>query len=1246
MRALNSAIASLRRHNNLQARTSYNSQRIAHQGGQGDRLLKGIAVERQKGYQNISGKMTTFGIFLVEELQGLTGCVNGHHRRTLTKLIEEGEGYEAMNCRERELHLRRVESVLGSLKWESEHVQNAPLRSRTSHVLRMQHPLATGGESGNSLVQRVKTSGSADANGQPLGHIEERVRLDRDSMAEGYQQTAGISESSGVNQITYKGIVFDLETTGFLNKKSHILEIAALELSSREGMQTLVNIFPNKVPNSDVHGITTEMVHDASLPTSREAVQQFMDFINHHCPTKDIVPVLIAHNGRTFDIPFLAMEFARGGMQIPANWYFMDTLLVARRVINQDNIQSLKLSNLREHFGIAPPAVEHRAWQDVEVLSEVVQHLLCAGAAPDLQQYMQESLKAGQNGSSAPHAGPILELLSSRQSASKRTAMAKESQIMADVQRAADAHVTLDDSLAEFEVRRRMVSRLPAPAEPIDSAAAGGGSDVHALLQAPLSSHRKGFTDKQCKDLVKSGFESLGDLLFFFPRSYISYGNVLRDDAYVHLDGVVTKSSAKTFRNMVFIEVTAMVEAAAVIPSSVGLQNGSVTAHGSSIEEEGHWVDRGNGTASTSGRSVAESIVHGQHMVWGKKVVNSPFGWKMVQKFNSSFGPGSPVTVLGRVARANNRWELDGTAEFLEPTARKAAGTGGLVPVYSQRSPLKKGDIPKLMTKALAILEAAVGAEDVDILPESLCQEYNLVPWLQALRSRHQPETEDEAESARRRLAFEELLVLQLRLLLQRNDIQASALGTEGVCVTELGLLEAAREALPFQLTGGQELALENILRDMQGPLPMMCLLQGDVGCGKTAVAFLALLATAGSGYQAAMMLPTEILASQTHIKLQQLLQSMPEGLQPKLELLTGSTKAKERREIMAGLADGSIDLVVGTHALISDSIVFQNLGFAVVDEQHRFGVEQRARLAAKAVPAPHVMYMTATPIPRTLALVEHGDLALYTINELPPGRSPVATRALTDSPASRALVYDAIKEELATGGRAYIICPLVGDSASKGLADLKAAEEEHRRLEEGGVLGPGVAYGLLHGRLSAEEKADALAAFAAGRTNVLIATTVVEVGVDVPEASVIVVEGAERFGLAALHQLRGRVGRGARPSRCFLITKEDSPRLAILESSHSGFSIAEADLAHRGPGDFLGKRQSGRDAFSLLRSAKLPADKDLLDEARLCAAKLIADWQEGRTEPPPALLAAVRRQASMLLDISPRPASPAADST
>ncbi|EIE26488.1 P-loop containing nucleoside triphosphate hydrolase protein [Coccomyxa subellipsoidea C-169] len=1098
MRALNCAIASLRRHRSLQMRPLHNSQDIGQQSGQGDRLLKGIAKERQKGYQNMSGKKTTFGKFLIEELHGLTGFARGHHRRTLSELIQEGELYEAMNSSQREGHLRRVEYALGSLQWEAEQVRSVPLRIRTGPVLRMQQPSAgsqaiaaplpphlraqwtpPGAEdaedadfskqqagyvpgSHRALLNGQQTmapwlsdgAGQADADAAtvPLpqnGKVALHEGVDGASMAGASEAAAVVSieqtaSTSGPyvpgRQLTYKGIVFDLETTGFPSKKSRILEIAALEMDSQKGMQTLVNIFPHTVPNSEIHGITTEMVHDPSLPTSREAVQQFMDFIDSHCASEDTVPVLIAHNGRRFDIPFLAMEFAREGFKIPANWHFMDTLMVAQKVIDRDNIQSLKLTDMREHFGISAPSVEHRAWQDVE----------------------------------------------------------------------------------------------------------------HWRFKAIALFYR---------DLEKSGFESLGDLLYFFPRSYINFGTVLRDDAYVHLDGTVMQSSAKFFKNLFFSDLTASVEAAAVLPIT-------------------------------------------------------------------------------------GRWELDAsTVEFLEPTAKKAAAAEGLVPVYSQRAPLKKGDMPKLVSKALTILETAGAVNDMDILPEPVREEHSLMPWLQAMRSRHQPQSEQEAEAARQRLAFEELLVLQLRLLLQRNDIQASALGTEGVCVTEVGLVEAAREALPFQLTGGQERALDNVLRDMQGPLPMMCLLQGDVGCGKTAVAFLALLAAAGSGYQAAIMLPTEILASQTHIKLQQLLQSMPEGLQPKLEFLTGSTKAKERREIIGGLADGSVDLIVGTHALISDSVEFQNLGFAVVDEQHRFGVEQRARLAAKASPAPHVMYMTATPIPRTLALVEHGDLALVTINELPPGRSPVATRALTDSPASRALVYEAIKEELASGGRAYIICPLVGESTTKALADVKAAEEEHRRLVEGGVLGEGVSYGLLHGRLSAEEKADALAAFAAGRTTVLIATTVVEVGVDVPEASVIVVEGAERFGLAALHQLRGRVGRGVRASRCFLITQEPSQRLAILETSHSGFSIAEADLVHRGPGDFLGKRQSGRDAFSLLRSARLPADKDLLDDARRCAAKLISEWQEGAVEPPAALMAAVRRQASMLLDVNHVPASLAPES-
>jgi ATP-dependent DNA helicase RecG len=519
----------------------------------------------------------------------------------------------------------------------------------------------------------------------------------------------------------------------------------------------------------------------------------------------------------------------------------------------------------------------------------------------------------------------------------------------------------------------------------------------------------------------------------------------------------------------------------------------------------------------------------------------------------------------------------------------------------------------------------------------------------------HRPSSEAHYESSRQRLAFQELLCLQLKLLLQRAALRLPR-GGEALAGVRLGdwrLAALARAALPFQLTPAQERAVATVAEGVAGWPPMMCLLQGDVGCGKTAVAFLALLAAAGSGYQAAIMAPTEILAEQHYRGLTQLVEHMRAaaaagagagGAAPRLPtvaLLTGSSKRAERGATLAALAAGELDLLVGTHALIGEGVSFASLGLAVIDEQHKFGVQQRARLLAKASPAPHVLSMSATPIPRSLALVLHGELTLATIDEMPPGRAPVATRVLPDAPAARKEMYAHMRRELAEGGQVFIVCPLVEEGGGGGgERELKAAVSERARLVAEGVLEAGQC-GVLHGRMGAEEKEAALRAFASGAAPVIVTTTVIEVGVDVPVASMVIVEHADRFGLAQLHQLRGRVGRGARAASCWLVTDrggEEAARLSVLESCASGFEVAEADFRLRGAGELLGQRQSGRDVAGALRACRLPGDAALLERAREAAA-LHMDRCRGTPEGwAPELLAAVADPSLLELDLAELP--------
>jgi len=513
---------------------------------------------------------------------------------------------------------------------------------------------------------------------------------------------------------------------------------------------------------------------------------------------------------------------------------------------------------------------------------------------------------------------------------------------------------------------------------------------------------------------------------------------------------------------------------------------------------------------------------------------------------------------------------------------------GRVVPIYG----LTEGVVANTVRQAvIAALPAA--AQMKDPLPSGLRKKYGLMELKDAIANIHFPSDSDALKVARRRLVFDEFFYLQLGLL-QRQQ-QARAIQTSAILVPRGQLVDKFHEILPFQLTGAQQRVLNDILNDLQKPVPMNRLVQGDVGSGKTVVAVLAILAAIQSGYQAALMAPTEVLAEQHYRKLV----SWFNLLHLPVELLTGSTKTAKRRQIHSQLATGELPLLVGTHALIQDPVNFHQLGLVVIDEQHRFGVEQRARLQQKGE-QPHVLTMTATPIPRTLALTIHGDLDVSQIDELPPGRQKIQTTVLSGQQRNHA--YDLIRRETAQGRQVYVVLPLVEESEK---LDLRSAVEEHKKLQES--VFPDFQVGLLHGRMSSAEKDEAITKFRDNQTQILVSTTVIEVGVDVPNTTVMLIENAERFGLSQLHQLRGRVGRGAAQSYCLLMSSSRSPdaqqRLKVLEQSQDGFFISEMDMRFRGPGQVLGTRQSGVPDFTL---ASLVEDEEVLLLARQAAEKII----------------------------------------
>lgn len=528
--------------------------------------------------------------------------------------------------------------------------------------------------------------------------------------------------------------------------------------------------------------------------------------------------------------------------------------------------------------------------------------------------------------------------------------------------------------------------------------------------------------------------------------------------------------------------------------------------------------------------------------------------------------------------------------------------------VYPQTEGLTSSAIAKCVRQLLPHAELLP-----DPLPPEMLKKYRLLSKADAVRAIHCPATEEEAFAARRRLIYEELLVLQLGIGRMKNH---------GAASTGAPMKKADAspfwESLPFSPTGAQRRAVEEILTDMSGETSMNRLLQGDVGSGKTLVAAAAIWACIRAGYQAALLAPTEILASQHAENLNRLLS--PFGM--RVALLTGGMKAAARRTTLAAIRDDEADLIVGTHAILSEGVEFARLGLAVVDEQHRFGVRQRGLLAEKAANS-HLLVMSATPIPRTLGLLMYGDLDISILDELPPGRKPVKTRCITGK--KRADLYGFLDREIDSGRQVYIVCPAIEDAGGSGLNAVKSYYEDIAK-----AYLPDRRVGLIHGKLKPKEKAEVMDDFKSGRLDALVSTTVIEVGVDVPNATVMVIENAERYGLSALHQLRGRVGRGAAESWCFLVSDNASEsvqkRLKFLCSTSDGFAVAQYDLETRGPGDFFGSRQHG---LPTLQIADLMNDTRTLHAAQSEAAALLAE-DPLLKRPEHALLA---RQVEQMFD-------------
>ena len=682
-------------------------------------------------------------------------------------------------------------------------------------------------------------------------------------------------------------------------------------------------------------------------------------------------------------------------------------------------------------------------------------------------------------------------------------------------------------------------------------------SQTPAALNAPLTV-LQGVGPKHAATLESIGLRTLGDMLYYFPRRYEDYSQLkpIKDLWYneqVTVIGTIQSVHTRPIRS----------GAATIIEAILG---------------------DGTGTLRLS---------------W----FNQPWLVNRLKEGEQISVSGTVDQYLGRLVMNQPDWEAV-DIEHLH--------TNRIVPIYPLTAKITQKWLRGLMNQVVTYWAPAV----VDSLPESVRASAGLMPVGQALLQAHFPDTQDQLKTARERLAFDEIFFLQMGVLRQKRDWKQ--VEARRFSVSEDWF--AARLAkLPFSLTNAQERALGEIRTDFDSGKPMNRLLQGDVGSGKTVVAALAAAIITSSGAQSAIMAPTGILAQQHYRSFMNLLTNTADGdgllREEEIRLLVGDTPEAEKETIRNGLADGSIKIVIGTHAVIEAPVQFKDLQFSVIDEQHRFGVEQRAELRSKGT-NPHLLVMTATPIPRSLALTLYGDLDLSVMDEMPAGRQPINTHVLR--PQERERAYTLIRGQIKEGRQAFIIYPLIEESEK--LEDLRAAVDDYETLTK--EIFPDLMLGLLHGRMKPDEKDETMLKFRDKQYDILVSTTVVEVGVDVPNATVMLIEGADRFGLAQLHQLRGRVGRGSAQSYCLLIpTHEDAAeneRLQAMAESNDGFVLAERDLQQRGPGEFLGTRQSGY--ASGLRMASL-TDVRLIEKARLQAQKLFEEDPD-LAKPEDALLA------------------------
>ena len=698
------------------------------------------------------------------------------------------------------------------------------------------------------------------------------------------------------------------------------------------------------------------------------------------------------------------------------------------------------------------------------------------------------------------------------------------------------------------------------------------------------------------------GIRTFGDLIHFYPFRYIDRSTVIPissampDMAHIQIRARVISRELYGLKGAIYQDNT-----------GTGAVTGSTSSDAASDAASAIPSSR---TGQPAGKDVQfpqnlkpASVKRLRVLVQDGTGIMEAVFFKGIKWTFEKLVPGKEFIFFGKPSVFNGRLNLvhpdiDDATGQASPAGTLPALTG----IYPSTEKLKNAGLTAKTMNKMQAAALQMSLPDIEeTLPDYLIRQKGLVSIHFALRNIHFPSSQEALAKAKYRLKFEELFYLQLSLLKQkyirsRNEV--------GIRMPKVGdAFNACYNSLPFPLTGAQKRVITEIRDDMRSGHQLNRLLQGDVGSGKTMVAVLTALIAVGNGYQACIMAPTEVLAQQHFKNISKYL--APTGV--KAALLTGSSRTAERREVHAGLEDGSIGIIVGTHALLEDNVVFRNLGLAVIDEQHRFGVEQRARLWKKSscgIP-PHILVMTATPIPRTLAMTLYGDLDVSVINELPPGRKPVQTIHATEG--KRLALFKFIRDQIALGRQVFVVYPLIFESEKM---DYKNLEQGYEQIVHAFPFPP-YKTAIVHGQQSNEDKKFNMDAFAAGRADILVATSVIEVGVDVPNASVMVIESAERFGLSQLHQLRGRVGRGSEKSYCILMTgnklsKESKQRIDLMCATENGFELAEEDMKMRGPGDLEGTQQSGLPIN--LRIASLAKDGLILNDARSCAQAVLEE--------------------------------------